>query len=155
MMLNDVVRSRLGVFERSANISPESAELIESLGYGTLWVGGAPNGDLIAIDRWLRVTSRLTSVSAVINIWQYDARAVADAFLRLDEHHPGRFLLGIGPGHRENDAARYDKPLQALERYLDELDTAGVPPARVVLGAVGPRTLRLAAERCAGAHPYL
>jgi len=40
--------------------------------------------------------------------------------------------------------------------YLDELDAQrpGVPPGRRVLAALGPRMLRLYAERTAGAHPY-
>jgi probable F420-dependent oxidoreductase len=40
--------------------------------------------------------------------------------------------------------------------YLDVLDAAGpeVGRARRVLAALGPRMLRLAAERAAGAHPY-
>src|SRR4030088_582834 len=38
---------------------------------------------------------------------------------------------------------------------LDVLDAGGVPQDRRVLAALGPRALRLAAERSAGAHPYL
>src|SRR4030088_3563144 len=38
---------------------------------------------------------------------------------------------------------------------LDVLDAGGVPRDRRVLAALGPRALRLAAERAAGAHPYL
>ena len=47
------------------------------------------------------------------------------------------------------------KPYDALVGYLDELDAAMVPTSRRVLAALGPRVLRLAAERSAGAHPYL
>ena len=39
--------------------------------------------------------------------------------------------------------------------YLDVLDAEGVPVDRQVLAALGPRVLRLAAERTGGAHPYL
>ena len=39
--------------------------------------------------------------------------------------------------------------------YLDKLDEYGVPKNRRVVAALGPRVLRLAAERSAGAHPYL
>ena len=41
--------------------------------------------------------------------------------------------------------------------YLDELDALrqAVPTGRRVLAALGPRVLRLAAERSAGVHPYL
>jgi probable F420-dependent oxidoreductase len=44
---------------------------------------------------------------------------------------------------------------EALADYLDVLDAEGVPAGRRVLAALGPRVLRLAAARTAGAHPYL
>jgi probable F420-dependent oxidoreductase len=37
--------------------------------------------------------------------------------------------------------------------YLDELDDYGVPANQRVLAALGPRVLKLSAERTAGAHP--
>ena len=37
--------------------------------------------------------------------------------------------------------------------YLDQLDEYGVPANQRVLAALGPRVLRLSAERTAGAHP--
>jgi len=40
-------------------------------------------------------------------------------------------------------------------RYLDALDAAQVPVGRRVLAALGPRVLKLAADRAAGAHSYL
>jgi probable F420-dependent oxidoreductase len=56
--------------------------------------------------------------------------------------------------------ASYDKPIESMARYLDAMDKApytgaapSEPPSRV-LAALGPRMLRLAAERSIGAHPY-
>ena len=46
-------------------------------------------------------------------------------------------------------------PEALLLHYLDELDEAGVPVARRLLAALGPRMLALSAARSAGAHPYL
>jgi probable F420-dependent oxidoreductase len=63
-------------------------------------------------------------------------------------------LLGIGAGHRESNT-QYGKPYEALVKYLDELDRAGVPPQRRALAALGPRVLELARARTAGALPYL
>ena len=54
----------------------------------------------------------------------------------------------------------YDKPLSFMRAYLDGMEAsryiAVEPPAPVpvVLAALGPRMLELAAERTAGAHPY-
>jgi probable F420-dependent oxidoreductase len=55
---------------------------------------------------------------------------------------------------------RYDRPVAAMEAYLDAYEQVpylAAPPAEdppVVLSALGPRMLRLAAERTDGAHPY-
>lgn len=43
----------------------------------------------------------------------------------------------------------------AVEEYLDRLDEYGVPIGRRVVAALGPRMLRLAAQRSAGAHPCM
>lgn len=45
--------------------------------------------------------------------------------------------------------------MDALIEYLNRLDDYGVPANRRVVAALGPRVLRLAARRSAGAHPYL
>jgi probable F420-dependent oxidoreductase len=49
------------------------------------------------------------------------------------------------------------RPYQKMVSYLDELDALipAVPADRRVLAALGPKMLRLAAERSAGVHPYL
>jgi probable F420-dependent oxidoreductase len=83
----------------------------------------------------------------------------------LDEAFPGRFILGLGVGHQPwvegMLGQRYDRPYSTMCRYLDALEqapyfgpAATAPPVRV-LAALGPRMLGLAAERTAGAHPYL
>ncbi|MGH7835118.1 MAG: TIGR03620 family F420-dependent LLM class oxidoreductase, partial [Candidatus Binatia bacterium] len=54
----------------------------------------------------------------------------------------------------------YGKPVSTMRAYLDGMDKAiyrAVPPALKpirVLAALGPKMLKLAAERAAGAHPY-
>ncbi|EUA92129.1 F420-dependent oxidoreductase family protein [Mycobacterium ulcerans str. Harvey] len=79
---------------------------------------------------------------------------MAASYQRIESAHPGRFLLGVGVGHPEH-TQEYQKPYDALVAYLDDLDKAMVPDSRRVLAALGPRMLRLAAQRSAGAHPYL
>ena len=84
------------------------------------------------------------------------AKALADAF-------PGRFLLGIGVSHAPMVAERghsYGAPIETMRAYLDQMDQCIYRPAepeapvQVILAALGPRMLRLAAERTSGAHPY-
>ncbi len=57
-------------------------------------------------------------------------------------------------GHREA-TQEYQKPYDKIVSYLDVLDAEGVPRDALVLAALGPKVLRLSAERTAGAHPYL
>lgn len=145
---------RFGVWLPTRSIEPELAAGIESLGYGAAWIGGSPDADLAWADRALAETASLRLATGIVNIWSAPAPAVAESFARIESAHPGRFLLGIGVGHREH-TEEYVKPYDALVDYLDALDTAPVPTSRRVLAALGPRVLRLAAARSAGAHPYL
>lgn len=144
----------VGVWLRYQDYTPEFAAALEELGYGTLWLGGSPDGDLKVVERVLNATTKVTVATGIVNIWKDDAATVGASFRRIEAAHPGRFILGIGAGHREQIGDRYVRPYSALERYLDALDSEGVPRDQRVLAALGPRVLRLAADRAAGAHPY-
>ena len=145
---------RFGAWLPTRSITPELAAQIESLGYRTIWIGGSPDADLAWVDAALSGTESVQLATGIVNIWTAPAPAVAESFQRIESAHPGRFLLGIGAGHREH-TQDYAKPYDALVSYLDELDAAMVPTSRRVLAALGPRVLQLSAERSAGAHPYL
>jgi probable F420-dependent oxidoreductase len=133
---------------------PEQAVEIEKLGYGTIWVGLSPAAELKFAEPILEATESITLATGIVNIWASRAQQVADSYHRIEEAYPGRFLLGIGVGHREH-TEEYRKPYDALVEYLDELDELCVPTSRRVIAALGPKVLKLAAERSAGAHPYL
>ena len=79
---------------------------------------------------------------------------MAASFARIESAHPGRFLLGVGAGHREA-TRQYARPYETLVGYVDALLADGVPGGSMVLAALGPKMLRLAADKTAGAHPYL
>ncbi|MGZ4585619.1 MAG: LLM class F420-dependent oxidoreductase [Mycobacterium sp.] len=145
---------RFGVWLPSRSITPELAAKIESLGYGAAWIGGSPDAELAWVEPALAQTTSLQLATGIVNIWTAPAPAVAESFKRIENAHPGRFLLGVGVGHPEH-TQEYVKPYDALVSYLDELDAEMVPTSRRVLAALGPRVLRLAAQRSAGAHPYL
>ena len=144
----------VGVWHRVGGLDVGVVTQIEDLGYRTLWLGGSPGADLRPAERFLDATASLTVATGVVNIWKSGAEELADSFHRIERRHPGRLLLGIGSGHREATPQR-ERPLDAMARYLDVLDGAGVPVERRVLSALGPRMLALAAERSAGTHPYL
>ena len=143
---------RYGVFGRGA--TPQQAAEIEALGYGAIWVGGSPPAELDWVEPLLGATERLKVATGIVNIWTAAAGPVAESFHRINTAYPGRFLLGIGVGHREA-IAEYKKPIDALNEYLDKLDEYGVPKEYRVVAALGPQVLKLSARRSAGAHPYL
>lgn len=143
---------KYGSFGRG--VTPAQAKDIEDLGYGAVWVGGSPPAELEWVEPILEATTTLQVATGIVNIWTADAGPVSESFHRIESAYPGRFLLGIGVGHREA-IGEYRKPLDALTDYLNKLDEYGVPKHRRVVAALGPKVLQLSAERSAGAHPYL
>jgi probable F420-dependent oxidoreductase len=144
---------RFGIWTGGAP-TPEQAAEIEKLGYGAIWVGKSPAAELTFAEPILEATETLTLATGIVNIWAAPAKQVAASYHRIEEAYPGRFLLGVGVGHRER-TQEYRNPYDALIDYLDELDELCVPTSRRVLAALGPKVLELAARRSAGAHPYL
>ncbi|MCG7606486.1 LLM class F420-dependent oxidoreductase [Mycolicibacterium sp. (ex Dasyatis americana)] len=143
-----------GHYAQFQRLSAEQLRDIEALGYGAIWAGGSPPAELEWIDPILAATTTLQLATGIVNIWSAAAGPVAESFHRIEAAYPGRFLLGIGVGHREV-IGEYRKPLDALTDYLDKLDEYGVPTNRRVVAALGPKVLGLSAARSAGAHPYL
>ena len=144
---------RFGVWT-GGPVTPEQAEQIEKLGYGAIWVGASPPADLSFVEPILEQTDTLQLATGIVNIWSAGPDIVAESYHRIEDAHPGRFLLGIGVGHPEHTQG-YQKPYDALVEYLDALDAAKVPTSRRVIAALGPKVLTLARNRSAGAHPYL
>src|SRR5690242_2463355 len=145
---------RFGVWRTASLVTPELAAGIERLGFGALWLGSSPAGDLMQAEELLGATTTLTLATSIVNMWQDQPEDVAGSFARVHRRHPGRFLLGIGAGHREA-AAQYARPYETLARYVDVLQAGGVPRDSLVLAALGPRVLGLARDRAGGAIPYL
>jgi probable F420-dependent oxidoreductase len=145
---------RFGVWRAGHSLTPELAAELDRLGYGTIWIGSSPSGDLQLAEQLLDATNRIAVGTSVVNVWNSDPAVVAAAYHRVDDRHPGRFMLGVGIGHPEQ-SAQYRSPYETLVDYLDALDEGGVPVERRALAALGPRVLRLARDRTAGALPYL
>ena len=141
----------------------EVAAEIEKLGFGTLWYGEAIGREAFAqAGIFLAATSRMVVASGIANIWARDPMAMAAGGRTLAEAWPRRFILGLGVSHAPMVAARghdYRRPVTAMREYLDRMSQASwrgpeveLPP--IVLAALGPRMVALAAERTAGAYPY-
>jgi probable F420-dependent oxidoreductase len=144
----------IGVWAHSSVLTPELAQGLEAAGYGAIWIGGSPAGDLAIVDELLGATERIAVATGIVNIWSDDARTVAASHHRIRSAFPDRFLLGVGVGHPEA-TSDYRRPYDALVDYLDALDAEGVPTDERALAALGPRVLQLSKDRSAGAHPYL
>jgi probable F420-dependent oxidoreductase len=146
--------SRLGIWRRHDQVDSGFAARAEALGYGTIWLGGSPGGGLAVVEDLLAATETLTVATGIVNIWADAPEPIAAAHRRITARFPGRFLLGIGAGHREA-TAEYRKPYEALDEYITALLDATVPAHEIVLAALGPKVLELAGARTGGAHPYL
>ena len=134
---------------------------LEELGYGAVWIPGGATAEILDLAAdLLGGSDRIVVASGILNVWMHEPADVATSHHRLNEAHPGRFLLGLGVSHasivEQNTSQPYRRPLQVMSRFLDALDAANppVPQAERILAALGPRMLEMARDRSAGAHPY-
>ena len=138
------------------------AQRIESLGYSALWIPEAVGRHaFVNSANLLLATDKLVIATGIAGIHNRPAWSTKMAATELDELSGGRFILGLGVSHAPMVTLRgldYSKPLTAMREYLDVIDHAvTMTPgamAPIVLAALGPKMLELAAARTAGAHPY-
>ena len=143
---------QIGIWRRHQEGVDPAAE-IEALGFGALWLGGSPS--LAQARPFLERTTTIAVATGILNVWRHEPADVAAQHAELRSEFGERFLLGVGIGHPEATSA-YTKPLTKMREFLDGLD-AGEPPVPLderVVAALGPKMLKLAAERSLGAHPY-
>ncbi|MHB8466847.1 MAG: TIGR03620 family F420-dependent LLM class oxidoreductase [Acidimicrobiales bacterium] len=140
-----------------AGEAAESAAALEEMGFSAVWIPDV-GGDLFGrVELLLGATTRLVVATGILNLWMHEAADTA----RWRADLGARFLVGIGVSHSvlidAKSPGRYQRPLEAMRTYLDDLDASDPPlaPADRILAALGPRMLELARDRAAGAHPYL
>jgi probable F420-dependent oxidoreductase len=160
---------RLGVWTwldtMSAAEVADFAVKIEELGYSMLWVPEAVGRDPFAILGYLAGrTSKLKLATGIANIYARDAMTMRAIQHTLAEASGGRFVLGLGVSHAPMVSGirghEYGKPVTTMRNYLGSMEKAlYVGPkadeeAPLMLAALRPNMLRLAAEKASGAHPY-
>jgi probable F420-dependent oxidoreductase len=139
---------------------------LESAGFAALWVPEAYGREaLTGAQLLLERSTRLVVATGIASIYARDAMATASGSRTLAASSAGRFVLGLGVSHRplveRTRGQSYAPPVTAMDAYLDALGAATVSSierdvaAPVVLAALGPRMLRLAATKADGALPYL
>jgi probable F420-dependent oxidoreductase len=143
----------------------DAARAIEEHGYPVIWMPESLGSkDIYAHSAILLAnTQRAILAPGIASIHARDPMAMANGARALGEAYPGRFVLGMGVSHAPSVKLRggdYGSPLARMREYLDmmaEVQYAAPqpdPPVPLVLAALGPRMLELAAERADGAHPY-
>jgi probable F420-dependent oxidoreductase len=106
----------------------------------------------------------MTLATGIASLHARTAQTMNSGWRTVSEAFPDRFVLGIGVSHAPMvegaHKAAYGKPYSNMVQYLENMDNAvfmspqpSSPPRRV-LAALGPKMLKLAAEKCDGAHPY-
>src|SRR5664279_4429972 len=68
-MRGHVVRSslgKIGIWAHSSRLSADLAREIESMGYGAIWIGGSPGGDLRIVDQLLAATESLVVATGIV-----------------------------------------------------------------------------------------
>jgi probable F420-dependent oxidoreductase len=148
--------------------APESAEFarkVEKCGYGALWLPEAVGREPFAHSGYLAAkTDSLIFATGIANIWARDPITMSAAANTVGELSNGRFLLGIGVSHRPLVANlrghSYDKPYSYMKEYLPRFKSAlyRAPKAKedvpVVIAALHPKMLQLAATETQGTHTY-
>ena len=160
---------RVGIWSMQLGRMPhvavrECVAEVEALGLRSLWFPETLAKEAMAQAALLLGAGReLVVASGIANLWARDPVAMMNGARTLAEAYPGRLVLGIGVSHAPSVARRghdYGRPLTVMREYLDAMEKApyqGPQPAQpppLLLAALGPRMLRLAAERTRGAHPY-
>jgi probable F420-dependent oxidoreductase len=142
-----------------------AARQFEGLRFPTLWIPESLGSkDVLAHSALLLGgTDKVTLATGIANIHARDPMAMANGARALGEAYPGRYVLGIGVSHAPSVQMRggdYGNPLAQMNAYLDAMDAAQYaapapePPVPLLLAALGPKMLELAARRADGAHPY-
>jgi probable F420-dependent oxidoreductase len=132
------------------------ARRIEELGYSTWWVNEVFGRDPFALCAMLgQATDRLVLGTGIANVYHRHPGAMKQAANTIAEQTAGRFVLGLGVSSPQiverGRGLSYDKPLSFLRSYLESYESApylAVPPpgpVPIVLAALGPRMLELAA----------
>jgi probable F420-dependent oxidoreductase len=134
---------------------------IEELGFSTFWYPEALGYESLSIASFMLAnTSRVMIGSSIANIYARDPYTARRGMHTLSRLYDNRFILGLGVSHapmvEKLRGHVYDKPVPTMRRYLDGIyekatDAADWP---LMIAALGPLMLKLAAERTAGALPY-
>jgi 5,10-methylenetetrahydromethanopterin reductase len=158
----------------------ECAQLAEKKGFAATWVAEGRRGEVFALLSALAMgTSRMRLGAGILPVFIRSPWIVAAGAATVDEVSGGRFMLGLGAGHKsvieDRYGLAYDRPTQRMREVTDIVRRAlsGEPvnvegeifrlsgaqlsrrPVRsdvpIYIAGTGPRVLELAGEIAGGA----
>lgn len=158
----------------------ECAQLAENKGFAATWVAEGRRGEVFALLSALALrTSRMRLGAGILPVHVRSPWVVATGAATVDEVSGGRFMLGLGAGHKsvieDRYGLAYDRPTLRMREVTDIVRRAlgGEPvnfegeifrlsgaqlsrrPVRgdvpVYIAGIGPRVLELAGEIADGA----
>ena len=176
--------ARYGVrFENDPTLTPQDYQelgaLAESLGYETVWVPeGGGRDSLTALAGIALKTERVTLGTGILPIYARTATNTAMGAAGMAAVSEGRFILGLGVGHRPTvegrDGVPFSRPIARLRQtirvvrrllagetvsskgYHFNIDDASLGAAAprqrvpIYIAALGPQMLELAGEMADG-----
>ncbi len=168
--MSNMKLGRVGLWSADFDLQPmkkaqEAIAQVEEMGFGTVWVPEAVLREPFAsTSLLLSATKNMVLATGIASLHARTAQTMQAGWKTVTEAFPDRFLLGIGVSHAPMvdgvHKGNYDKPYSTMVSYLDAMDSGiffspapSTAPQRV-LAALGPKMLKLAAERGLGAHPY-
>lgn len=172
----------IGVYlqESDAASMVRAIRAAEAAGVPACWLsGGGTNPDLsMVFAAAAMVTDKIKFGTSIIQTWPRHPVALAQQALTLASLAPGRFRLGIGPGHKSIEqtlGVKYERPLLQLREYITvltellhkgevsfagsfvrtEAKIAGAVSVPVMASALRPASFRLAGEIADGAISWM
>ena len=157
----------------------ENVRRAEALGFDSAWLPHIPWSldAIVAATLLATATDRIEIGTAVLPTYSRHPLAMAQQALSVQAVAGGRFALGIGPSHavvvEKQYGLSYERPFAHVRSYVEVLEAAfagtgsidvenehfrvaapftvpGATEVPVLLAALAPRMLALAAERTAG-----
>ncbi len=161
--------SPMGIWSSQVDVLPwkdaaRFARAVDELEFGSLWFPESTGREAMAnAGKIITSTSSLVVATGIANIFARDAVAMRNGQRTILDGNEGRFVLGLGVSHApilQLRGATGGPPVQTMSEYLTAMAAAPfrgdyVPEGPIVLAALGPKMLQLAADRTSGAHTYL
>jgi probable F420-dependent oxidoreductase len=159
----------VGVMGALEHMAPDRlaayAQEVERLGYRAVWVGeNVGREPFAALAHTAAVTTTLRLGTGIAAIWARTPATTRAGALTVQELSGGRFALGLGVSDKAFSQqvwnAPYERPVEQMRAFLDAYEAAPIEveapePPPLLLAALRPRMLELAAERADGVYPYL